>query len=96
MEDVCVYDEAGISLFTPRLYTSECWSMLLPVENYSHLPPYQLRSHVFSSHAALADHKGHKTCEWVVDIYPKGVWYQKFYSIVWQGMVRFCSRLLKV
>ncbi|KAE8751315.1 hypothetical protein FOCC_FOCC001886 [Frankliniella occidentalis] len=86
VEDVCVHDEAGISLFTPRLYTSECWSMLLPIENYSHLPPYQLRSHVFSSHTALADHKGHKTCEWAVDIYPKGVWFQKFYSIVWQGM----------
>lgn len=86
VEEVCVHDEAGISLFTPRLYTSECWSMLLPVENYPHLLPYQLRSHVFSSHAALAEHKGHKTCEWVVDIYPKGVWFQKFYSIVWQGM----------
>ncbi|XP_034235411.1 BTB/POZ domain-containing protein 17 [Thrips palmi] len=86
IEDVCINDEAGCSLFTPRLYTSECWSMLLPVENYLHLPPYQLRSHVFSSHTALADHKGHRTCEWAVDIYPKGVWFQKFYSIVWQGM----------
>lgn len=86
VEQVCIHDEAGMSLFTPRLYTSECWSMLLPVENYSFLPPYQLRSHVFSSHAALADYKGNETCEWVVDIYPKGVWFQKFYSIVWQGM----------
>ena len=86
VEEVCVHDEAGISLFTPRLYTSECWSMLLPVENYSHLPAYHLRSHIFSSHAALADHKGNKTCEWAVDIYPKGVWFQKFFLIVWQGM----------
>lgn len=28
-----------------------------------------------------------RACEWVVDIYPKGVWFKKCFLIVWQGTV---------
>lgn len=66
-------EEDGHLLFTPRLYTADTHSTLLTVENYSLLPPYYRSTLVFSSYASLADHAGDKTCEWVVDVYPKGI-----------------------
>lgn len=30
---------------------------------------------------------GEYICDWMVDLYPKGVWFKKFYLIVWQGTV---------
>ncbi|GLG97737.1 Uncharacterized protein GBIM_04433 [Gryllus bimaculatus] len=85
----------GHLLFTPRLYTADTWSTLLSVENFSSLPPYHARTLVFSSHSSLAEHTGDHTCEWVVDLYPKGVWFKKFYLIVWQGTVEVPECVLR-
>ncbi|PSN58437.1 hypothetical protein C0J52_02823 [Blattella germanica] len=79
--------EEGKLLFTPRLYTADTWSTLLSVENFPLLPAYHTRTLVFSSRSSLAEHAGDLACEWVVDVYPKGVWFRKFYLIVWQGTV---------
>ncbi|XP_066994013.1 BTB/POZ domain-containing protein 17 isoform X2 [Anabrus simplex] len=81
--------------FTPRLYTADTWSTLLSVENFPQLPPYHTRTLVFSSRSSLAEHAGEHTCEWIVDLYPKGVWFRKFYLIVWQGTVEVPESVLR-
>lgn len=30
---------------------------------------------------------GDSVCDWIVDVYPKGVWFKKFFLIVWQGTI---------
>lgn len=77
--------EEGKQLFTPRIYTEDKWSSALTIEDFHSLPCYHTRTFVFSSHTTLAEHDGDKTCEWVVDLYPKGVWFQKAFLICWQG-----------
>ncbi|XP_046982353.1 BTB/POZ domain-containing protein 17 isoform X1 [Schistocerca americana] len=87
--------EDGRMLFTPRLYTADTWSTPLCVDNFHALPPYHARTLVFSSRASTAEHAGSRTSEWVVDLYPKGVWFKKCYLIVWQGTVEVPERVLR-
>jgi hypothetical protein len=94
VQDVLQTDE-GRLLFTPRLYTADTWSTLLSVENFLLLPAYHTRTLVFSSRSSLAEHAGDHACEWVVDVYPKGVWFRKFYLIVWQGTVEIPESVLR-
>lgn len=82
-------------LFTPRLYTADKWSSLLTVENFGALQAYHTRTLVFSSHSGLAECNGERTCEWVVDVYPKGVWFRKYFLIVWQGTVEVPESVLR-
>ncbi|XP_077289032.1 BTB/POZ domain-containing protein 17-like [Arctopsyche grandis] len=77
--------EEGKLLFTPRLYTEDKWSSVLTIEDFHSLPCYHTRTFVFSSHTSQAEHAGDRTCEWVVDLYPKGVWFHKAFLICWQG-----------
>ncbi|XP_063235338.1 BTB/POZ domain-containing protein 17 isoform X2 [Bacillus rossius redtenbacheri] len=88
-------EEGGRLMFTPRLYTAGQWGTPLTVENFHALPAYHSRTLVFSSHRALADCTDARSCEWVVDIYPKGVWFMKFYQIVWQGTVEVPECVLR-
>nr|CAD7266037.1 unnamed protein product [Timema shepardi] len=88
-------EEGGRLLFTPRLYKAFSWSSLLSVENFPSLASYHSRTLVFSSHSCLAEHAGDHVCEWVVDIFPKGVWFKKFFLIVWQGTVEVPENVLK-
>ncbi|XP_033327147.2 transport and golgi organization 10 [Megalopta genalis] len=87
IKEVCLCEEDGALLFEPRLYTVDTCSSLLTIENFHSLPSYHTRTLVFSSHSCLAEYAGDRVCEWVVDIYPKGVWFKKFFLIVWQGTV---------
>ncbi|XP_015514802.1 BTB/POZ domain-containing protein 17 isoform X1 [Neodiprion lecontei] len=87
VDEVIRTEEDGGLLFEPRLYTIDTCSSLLTIENFRSLPSYHTRTLVFSSHSYLAECAGDRTCEWVVDIYPKGVWFKKFCLIVWQGNV---------
>lgn len=87
VREVCQKEEDGALLFEPRLYTVDTCSSLLTIENFQSLPSYHTRTLVFSSHSSLAEYAGDKACEWIVDIYPKGVWFKKFFLIVWQGTV---------
>ncbi|XP_076655042.1 transport and golgi organization 10 [Halictus rubicundus] len=87
IKEVCLSEEDGALLFEPRLYTVDTCSSLLTIENFHSLPSYHTRTLVFSSHSCLAEYAGDRVCEWVVDIYPKGVWFKKFFLIVWQGTV---------
>ncbi|XP_060821143.1 BTB/POZ domain-containing protein 17 isoform X1 [Bombus pascuorum] len=87
VREVSLNEEDGALLFEPRLYTIDTCSSLLTIENFHGLPSYHTRTLVFSSHSCLAEYAGDRACEWVVDIYPKGVWFKKFFLIVWQGTV---------
>ncbi|KAK1135303.1 hypothetical protein K0M31_008068 [Melipona bicolor] len=87
VKEVSLNEEDGALLFEPRLYTVDTCSSLLTIENFHGLPSYHTRTLVFSSHSCLAEYAGDRACEWIVDIYPKGVWFKKFFLIVWQGTV---------
>ncbi|XP_054280143.1 BTB/POZ domain-containing protein 17 isoform X2 [Macrosteles quadrilineatus] len=85
----------GKLMFTPRLYTNEKWCTSMLLENYPQVQPYHIRTLVLSSHALYAEHGGEKTCDWIVDVYPKGVWFRKFFLIVWQGTVEVPESVLR-
>lgn len=87
VKEVSSNEEDGALLFEPRLYTVDTCSSLVTIENFHNLPSYHTSTLVFSSHSCLAEYVGDRACEWVVDIYPKGVWFKKFFLIVWQGTV---------
>lgn len=82
-------------LFTPRLYMDEKWSAFLSIENYSSLPIYGLRTLVFTTPGSFAECHSNHTFEWTVDLYPKGVWFKKFYLIVWQGTLEIPESVSK-
>ncbi|XP_034950886.1 BTB/POZ domain-containing protein 17 [Chelonus insularis] len=95
VQEVIRNEDDGALLFEPRLYTVDTCSSLLTVENFHNLPAYHTRTLVFSSHSFLAEHAGDRACEWVIDIYPKGVWFKKFFLIVWQGTVEMPEHVIR-
>lgn len=84
----------GQLLFTPRLYTSDSCSALLTIENFFSIPSYHTSTFVFSSYLSAAEHESHKINEWIVDLYPKGVWFKKCFLIVWQGTLEVPEEIL--
>lgn len=86
VEEICTTDE-GKLLFTPRLYVSDCFSAILSVDNFKSLPCYHTCTFVFSSHVSATECDSDRINEWVVDLYPKGVWFKKCFLIVWQGPI---------
>lgn len=76
-------------MFSPRLFTTERWSSSLLIENFKNLPIYGVRTLVFQTANVLAEWEQAQetSTEWVVDLYPKGLWFKKFYLIVWQGTI---------
>lgn len=51
---------------------------------------------MFSSHLSAAEHELHKINEWIVDLYPKGVWFKKCFLIVWQGTLEVPQEVLPI
>ncbi|GFS50390.1 hypothetical protein TNIN_184231 [Trichonephila inaurata madagascariensis] len=88
-------DKNGHLLFTPRLYTTEQWSASLIIENYPSLATYGVRTLVFNTPISFQDSHSDHFFEWTVDIYPKGVWFKKFYLIVWQGTLEIPESVSK-
>lgn len=86
--------DEGRLLFTPRLYTSDSCSAILTIENFWSIPNYHTSTFVFSSHLSAAEHESHKVNEWLVDLYPKGVWFKKCFLIVWQGTLEVPQEIL--
>ncbi|KAI5727521.1 hypothetical protein M8J77_003304 [Diaphorina citri] len=73
-------------LFTPRLYTDAKFSSPLHISHFDSIPPYHSRTLVFSSHSNPSDSdEDERPVEWVIDVFPKGVWFDKFCLIVLQG-----------
>ncbi|RWS28484.1 hypothetical protein B4U80_02881, partial [Leptotrombidium deliense] len=84
--------------YTPRLYTTEKWGSTLVIENYRNLPIYGVRTLVFQTPSSLKESDlklAHCKNEWVVDLYPKGVWFKKFLLILWQGTLEMPEYVLK-
>ncbi|KAJ2947321.1 hypothetical protein O0L34_g17034 [Tuta absoluta] len=78
--------EGGRLLFTPRLYTEDTWGSLATVDNFHSLQPYHTRTFIFSTRATIAAASAASPAlEWTLDLYPKGVWFQKSLMIVWGG-----------
>jgi len=78
----------GDRLLTPRLYTQDKYCASLSVDYFPQLPVYHCRSLVFSSHDSTADFCGDSQVDWVVDLYPKGVWFQKCFKIFTSGTMK--------
>lgn len=71
--------------YGPRLYTDERWCTSLTVDKFDQLPPYCTRTLVFHTPATMADRRSQ--LEWVVDVYPRGVWLRRAFLIGLQGKV---------
>jgi len=76
----------GDRLITPRLYTEDNYCESLSVDNFQQLPSYHCRSLVFTSHEMIYDCD--TSLEWMVNIYPKGVWFQKCFKIFLAGAMQ--------
>lgn len=55
---------------------------------------YQISTFVFSSHVSAAEHESHKVNEWLVDLYPKGIWFRKCQLIIWYGLMEVPEEIL--
>jgi len=75
-------------LLTPRLYTEDKYCASLSVDYFLQLPMYHCRSLHFASHESTADHSGDTQLDWMLDIYPKGVWFQKCFKIFTSGTMQ--------
>lgn len=93
--DAMVQSPKDSPLFVPRLYTTDTWSASLTVENYSNFMTYGTRTLVFSSPASASELYLDHVLDWTVDVYPKGVWFKKFFLIVWQGTLEMPESVLK-
>lgn len=66
-------------IYTPRLYTTEQFCASLSVDHFYELPNYHCRSLLFSSQKFISDHD--HQLDWSVDLYPKGVWFQRCLTV---------------
>ncbi|GJQ73918.1 putative BTB POZ domain-containing protein [Trypoxylus dichotomus] len=93
VNEICATDE-GKQLFSPRLYVSDSFSSVLSVDNFKSLPCYHTCTFVFSSHISATEYDTDRINEWVVDLYPKGVWFKKCFLILWQGPIEVPEEIL--
>ena len=68
-------------IYTPRLYTTEKFCASLSVDHFYELPSYHCRSLLFSSQRHNVEHEGDEQLDWIVDLYPKGVWFQRCLTV---------------
>ena len=73
--------------FHPRNYTNDTWSTTLMIEDFPSLPAHDVRPLYFSSPVSGSEADENKTWEWNVDLFPKGVHYQKCIMIgLWRNV----------
>ena len=83
-------------LFTPRLYTTERFCASLSIEHFYELPIYHCRSLLFSSQKFIPSHLGEENCvDWSVDLYPKGVWFQRCLTVYLPSGKEVPERILR-
>ncbi|XP_023217670.1 uncharacterized protein LOC111620059 [Centruroides sculpturatus] len=87
----------NLDLFVPRLYTCPTWCTQFVVENYPILTAYSYRTLTFSTPSSIAEWDNcHQTkINWTMDIYPKGVWFRKFYLLLWRGRSEMPEYVIK-
>jgi hypothetical protein len=67
----------SIHLFEPRLYTNDFWSTGYEIDNYSGLPQNCVQPLVFRGPVSGSQADENKMWEWQIDLYPKGIYFQK-------------------
>lgn len=73
--------------FVPRNYTNEVWSTTLSIDNFSALASHEVRPLFFSTPVSAAQSDESMSWEWNVDLYPKGIHFQKCIMIgLWRNM----------
>ena len=82
-------------LFTPRLYTTEIFCASLSVDHFYELPTYHCRSLLFSSQKCIPNYLGQDQVEWSVDVYPKGVWFERCLTVYMPSGKEVPGRVLR-
>lgn len=73
--------------FLPRNYTNEVWSTTLSIDHFSTLAQHEVRPLFFSTPVSAAQSDESFSWEWNVDLYPKGIHFQKCIMIgLWRNM----------
>ena len=73
--------------FVPRNYTNEMWSTTLSIDHFSNLASHEVRPIFFSTPISAAQLDESVAWEWNVDLYPKGIHFQKCVMIgLWRNM----------
>ena len=89
----------GDRIFTPRLYTAEKFCGSLSIDYFFVLPSYHCRTLLLSSQKYIAEWEGQdEHADWVVDVYPKGVWFQRCLTVYRPPgleVSQICKRLCK-
>ncbi|UYV80381.1 Tango10 [Cordylochernes scorpioides] len=83
------------SALIPRLYTAEVWSVHWTLENFPLLPAYGVSTLMFSTPASLVDMEAGPTYDWVLELYPKGVCFKRFYLLIVQGTLEMPEHVYK-
>ena len=83
-------------LYTPRLYTKEKFCASLSIDHFYELPFYHSRSLLFSSQKHIAEKMGtDEQLDWSVDVYPKGVFFQRCITVYLPSGKELPSKTLK-
>ena len=51
------------------------------MDHFYELPSYHCRSLLFSSQRYNSENQGEELLDWIVDLYPKGVWFQRCLTV---------------
>lgn len=71
----------------PRNYTNDTWGTQFIIENFSSLPKHEVRPLFFSSPVSGSKADEQRCLEWNVDLFPKGVLFQKCILIgLWRNL----------
>ncbi len=74
-------------MYTPRNYTNDMWGTLFSIDNFSSLPTHDVRPLFFSSPISGSEADENRSIEWNVDLFPKGVHFQKCILIgLWRNL----------
>jgi hypothetical protein len=77
----------GASEFQPRNYTNDLWSTSLTIDNFTSLAVHDIRTLLFSTPISAAQADEQHCWEWNVDVYPKGIHFQKCIMIgLWRNL----------
>jgi len=83
-------------LYTPRLYTKEKFCASLSIDHFYELPFYHSRSLLFSSQKHISEKMGtDEQLDWSVDVYPKGVFFQRCITVYRPSGKELPSKTLK-
>ena len=84
-------------LYTPRLYTKEKFCASLSIDHFYELPFYHSRSLLFASQRHISEHldSDQDQLDWSVDVYPKGVFFQRCVTVYLPSGKELPERVLK-